>query len=48
MTSLQLEIQLAATVSLRQLIAPDEGRVPFSDAEERCIIGYGQIFFVLI
>ena len=47
MAALQLEIKLFAAVFLRQLIAPDQRRIPLPDGEQRGLSGDGQVFFIL-
>jgi hypothetical protein len=47
MAAFQLEIKLAAAVFLRQLIAPDQRRVPLPDSEKRGFGGYRQVFSIL-
>jgi len=47
MAPLQLEIQLATAVFLRQPVAPDQRSIPLPDGKEGGIRGNGEKIFIL-
>jgi hypothetical protein len=48
MAAFQLEIELAAAVPLRQLIAPDQRGIPLAYGKQGGLFRDGKVFFIVL